>query len=104
MSTFLSVLAQVEVPNSPTTIYTVPALTETDAKEINLRNTSVSPITIEIWVNGSSNVNSIIKVTLSAGDFAILDHTITLEAGDTIVAEASAASSITMTIFGLEFT
>lgn len=54
------VLAQGQLPNSATTLYTVPASTQTLIKEIQLANTTASPVSgIVLYVNGVAAGNQI---------------------------------------------
>lgn len=96
-------LAQVQAPNSVGAIYTVPASTQTIIKHIRVVNTSGGAVTIKLWHDGTTDSNTILPaVSIAAGEWAEFDGTILMEASDTLQAEASAATSITLTIYGLE--
>lgn len=100
-------LDQRAVPNTATTVYTVPSSPSTQAivKSIRAVNTSASSATIKIWQGGTADANVILPATtIDAGGFAEWEGTMTMAAADYIAAQASAATSITMTINGLEIT
>jgi len=85
------------------TLYTVPAGTETIVKEITLVNFSGSTRTVKMWHDGVANSNYILPAaSITAGGWANFDGVITMDPGDTLRAEASAAASITYTVYGLE--
>ena len=86
-------------------LYTVPVATETIVKQMTVVNFSGAIATIEIWQGGLVDANMIQpSVSFPAGGFATFDGVITMEAGETIVAEASAAASFTVTVYGAEIT
>jgi hypothetical protein len=98
-------LAQTEVAGFPSTstLYTVPASTETVIRHIRIVNTSVSDRTIKLWHDGTANSNVILPATtVKAGGWTEFDGTITMETGDTLVGQASAGASLTLTAYGLE--
>jgi hypothetical protein len=98
-------LDQRAVPNTATTVYTVPSSTQAIVKSIRAVNTSASSATIKIWQGGTADANVILPATtIDAGGFAEWEGTMTMAAADYIAAQASAATSITMTINGLEIT
>jgi len=72
-------------------------------KHITLVNYSVSNRTVKLWHDGNADTNYIMpEVTIQAGGWAEFDGVICMEAADTLKADASAATSITYTIHGLE--
>lgn len=97
-------LAQVQVAATPTTIYTVPADTQTVIKTINIVNTDASnPHTITLWHDGSGNVNMILPpVVILAGGFAVFEGEYSMETSDTLVADADAGTVLTITVTGLQ--
>lgn len=96
-------LGQGTLTGGQDTLYTVPAGTETIVKEMTLVNFSGAARTVKMWHDGVANSNYILPAALiTAGGWANFDGVITMEAGDTLRAEASAAASITYTVYGLE--
>lgn len=98
-------LYQGQVPATATTLYTVPAVTQTIVKHIRAVNTSGTARTIRLWHDGTADANAILPpVSLAPGEWAEFDGSILAEAADTISGQASAATAITVTIYGLEIT
>lgn len=98
-------LAQAQVAASPstTTLYTVPASTQTVVRHIRMVNTTGTDRTLKLWHDGTNNVNVILPpTTIKAGGWAEFDGTLTFEASDTLISQASAGSAITVTVYGLE--
>ena len=72
-------------------------------RSIVLVNTTGGAITVSLFVNGSANANKILDtVSIGAGQRVELNTVMTLAATNTIQGVASAATSVTMTVFGLE--
>jgi hypothetical protein len=99
-------LAQLEVltgaPALVTPVYTATGVTAL-IKGMRLVSTDASPRTCKIWHDGAADVNLILPaVTIDPNGFAENDTTVILEPGDTLYAQASAATSITLTLYGLE--
>lgn len=85
-------------------LYTVPEETETAIKHIRLVNYSGAGTTVKLWHDGENNNNLILPmVTLGAGEWAEFDGSILMEADEVLKAEAGAGSSITVTVYGVEF-
>jgi hypothetical protein len=86
--------------------YTVPSGTQAIVKSMRIVNYhATTATTIKLWQGGSADSNVILPATtVDAGGFAEFDGTLTMAAADTIVAQAGAATSITLTIYGLELT
>lgn len=60
-------LAQGQLSNSTTTLYTVPASTQALIASISLRNTTASPVTgVVFYINGTAATNQIIQLTIPA--------------------------------------
>lgn len=98
-------LAQVALDAIPTTIYTCPAATQAIVKAIMVVNTLGAQNSIEIWQNGSANVNRILPpTTVETGEFGTYDGSITLQAGESLVGRnsGSGAAGCTVTVEGLE--
>lgn len=87
-------------------VYTVPSGTQAIVKSMRIVNYHASTATtIKLWQGGSADSNVILPATtVDAGGFAEFDGTLTMAAADSIVAQAGANTSITLTIYGLELT
>lgn len=97
------ILAQALIPSTNTTIYTVPASTQTIIKHMIIANPSGGDVSVFLYHNGSSAVNTMLPgVTVVAGGFAENDAPSTMNAGDTIVVRASVNSALTITLHGVE--
>ena len=100
-------LGQSQIPNAPTVIYTVPALTQAIAKFMNVSSpeTNLGAATVKIWKQGAVDANLILPaISLGIGEFAEWDGTMTMEAGDTLQAESDTNNALTITIDGVEIT
>jgi len=98
-------LAQVQAAATATTIYTVPVGTQTEIHHIRVTNPTATARTIKLWHDGSSDSNVILPaVTIEIGGWGEFDGVIYMEAGDTLVAQASAATALTVTVYGIEHT
>lgn len=98
-------LAQQQVPNSATTIYTVPASTQTIVKHIRVVNPSGADATIKIWHDGNADINIILPfATVLAGGWAEFDGVITMETGDTLQTNSGTNNALTITVYGDEVT
>jgi len=96
-------LAQATVSDSAGVIYTVPPNTQTIIRTMVIINPTGGSCWVKIWTNGTADGNLILpQVTLGAGEWGDDDDAITLEAGDTIQAQAETAATITFTIHGVE--
>ena len=100
-------LADGQLANTKGTLYTVAGSTETIVKTITYVNTDSSARTVNLYVkrSGSTSRRIIPKdMTLGIGYMAVYDSEITLEAGDIIEGDASAATVVDYTINGVEKT
>jgi hypothetical protein len=98
-------LYQVQVAASPSTsTYTATAGRQTIIKQIRIANTSSSSsATIKMWNGGSTDPYVILPpTTIDAGGFGEFEGTITLAASDTLVFQASSATTLTVTVYGVE--
>lgn len=88
------------VGTSPATVYTVPASTTAVMIGLNLANVSASQITVDVQAAGAYVVKG---APIPAGSaLSVLDGKIILEATDTVVVTASAASSADVLLSVLE--
>lgn len=104
--------ATTSAPSSATgVIYTSPASTSTIVKSIRLVNThATNSTTIKLWhhadalMSGDVAASAILPaVSIDASGFAEFDGTLTMAAGETIYAQAGAAT-ITVTVYGVQLT
>lgn len=106
MAEAIKKLAQQALTGSPTqdTVYTVPGSTEAMIKKMTIVNFSGSNATVQMWHDGTADANRVLPtVTILAGGWGEWTGAWMLEAGDTLVFEGSAASTFTVTIYGIEF-
>jgi hypothetical protein len=97
------VLSQTQLPNAAAAQYTVPGATQAIVRALVLVNTTGAPVTVSLFVNGSGAGNKILDTySIPANTRIVLNDVITLAATNTIQGVASAAASVTLTVFGLE--
>ena len=85
------------------TLYTVPASTQTVLKHITVVNTDSSARTFNLYFNnGTSRRIAAVDQSLAVGAIYEWDGSITLEAGDLIEGDASAATQLDYTLSGVE--
>jgi len=85
------------------TLYTVPASTTAIIKHIRLVNYSTSSCMVKLWHDGTTDAYLILPATtIEAGGWGEWDGTFIMEASDTLNGEASAASSISYVLYGME--
>lgn len=105
MADTYKVLYQGQLSTASGTVYTVPSGAQAIVKSMRIVNTSASNTTVKLWQGGSGDSNVILPATtVDAGGFAEFEGTLTMAASTTLVAQAGAATSITLTIYGLEIT
>lgn len=96
-------LSQTQLPAAAAAQYTVPGATSAIIRSIVLVNTSGSPRTVSLFTDGSANSNKILDAyTIPANTRVEMNAIVTLAAAGAIWGVADAATSVTMTIFGLE--
>jgi hypothetical protein len=88
------------VGTSPTTAYTVPAVTTSVVIGCNLANVHTAQITVDVQIAGAYLIKG---VPIPAGSsLSVLDGKIIMEAADTLVVTSSAASSCDVLVSCLE--
>ncbi len=100
-------LANVELAAAPatTTIYTVPGATEAIIKHMTVVNSTAGQVTFQLWRDGVADVNLMTApIFLKFNSFGEWDGTLFMEAGATLVGQASDASAVTITVEGDEVT
>jgi hypothetical protein len=96
-------LYQGQPASTGTTLYTVPAATQTQIKYIVVTNTTGSDRTIAVYHDGTGAANNILPAsTIVAGGFGEYNGDILMETGDTLYAVASVSSTLTVTVYGIE--
>lgn len=96
-------LADGQLPVTKTTLYTCPADTQTIIKTITLVNTDATARTVNLYINTGVSRRIIPKnMELGISYSFIFDDELTLEAGDLIEGDASAANVVDYTINGVE--
>lgn len=96
-------LAQQTVSNVAEIIYTVPANTQTIIRNMIIVNPTGPASWVKIWTNAATDANIILpEVSLDVGEWGDDDDAITLNAGDTIRAQAQVADVITFSVHGVE--
>src|ERR1051325_799116 len=68
------VLAQGELPDTVGTLYTAPALNEAFIKTILMANTTAGPISVTLYVNGTTAANQIGSVAIPANGHSIVNQ------------------------------
>ncbi len=101
----IKALADGQLANTKSTLYTTPASTQAIVRSITLVNTDTSTRTVNLYLkrDGSNSRRIIPKdMSMDAGFMAVYDTTFTLEAGDLVEGDASAATVVDFTINGVE--
>jgi hypothetical protein len=88
------------IGTSPTTVYTVPALTTSILLGFNLANTTTSSVDVSVELSGVSIVKD--TPVPSGSALSVLDGKLIAEAGDTITVTSSAATSIDVILSVME--
>jgi hypothetical protein len=101
-----SILANGQLPNTKTTLYTVPALTVAYIKFINAHNTGVGSETVIFYVKKSAGTSRVLgRAVLAANEQSrVIDkeETITLGAGDVIEGQTTTAATVDYLITGVQ--
>jgi hypothetical protein len=96
-------LSQTQLPAAAAAQYTVPGATQAIIRSIVLVNTTGAPVTVSLFTDGNANANKILDAySIPANTRVELNSVVTLAAAGAIWGVASAATSVTMTVFGLE--
>lgn len=108
MADTYKVLYQGQLSTASGAVYTVPSGTQAIVKTMRVVNTNTAAATVSMWhlpsgTSTTSNSTAILPSTsIDAGGFAEFEGTMTMETGSKIAALAGTATSITLTIYGLE--
>ena len=101
MAATAKVLSRTTLTDSSATLYTVPSATTTIVTNIALANITGSDATVDLLLDG---VELLKEVTVAANSTSIIDLKQVLVATDTIAGLASATSTITVHVSGVEVT
>lgn len=101
MAATAKVLSRTTLTDSSATLYTVPSATTTIVTNIALANITSSDATVDLLLDG---VELLKEVTVAANSTSIIDLKQVLVATDTIAGLASATSTITVHVSGVEVT
>lgn len=106
MANDYKVLYRGQLPSSVTTLYTVPASTQTIIRYISVQEATGAggPYTFDLYVNGTTAAYHWKGMSLDNDESADWDGTLTLDTGETIAGVAGTASKLTVFIFGNEVT
>lgn len=97
------VLAEGQLSNSKTTLYTVPASTQIAIQAASFCNTGAGNNTVIIYLKPGSTSRRISRVVLATNEQLIVSE-FTLEAGDIIEGQATNASEVDYVITGAKAT
>lgn len=101
--TFKKLGQQVLAVATPVTVYTVPGATQAIVRHIRIVNTDTNSRTITLYDGGSGVGNTILPITtIPAGTVMEMDVFITMAAAGTLLATASAANFLVITLYGME--
>lgn len=94
-----------QLTNSASTVYTTPALTTAVVRDITVANTTAGAVTFTLSVGADAAGTRLYSaVSIPANSTFQRTGNIVLAAGETLQAYASANSSLTLTINGVEST
>ncbi len=105
MAITIQELADGQLPNAKTTLYTVPALTSAIVLDIRLVNVTAGAITVNLYKKASGGTSRRIldkDLSIAANGSVRVKGPITLEAAGEIEGDASAATSVDYVINGVE--
>ena len=101
--TFLKLGQQILSVTTPVTVYTSPGATQTVIRHIRIVNTDSVARTITLFDGGSGVGNTILPATtVQPGSVLELDVFITMAAAGTLLATASTANTLVVTIYGMQ--
>jgi hypothetical protein len=99
------VLYQGQLPSSTTSLYSPASGKGAIIRHWRIHNSDASSRTFSLYINGTAAANVWFKdVSLGAGESAEWDGTMALDDADSLQGIASAASQLTLTVFGDEVT
>jgi hypothetical protein len=106
----LQIVEGIQIPNANTTLYTAAAKTTVQITKVVVSNPTGSPATYTLWMVASGgsagNGNNVTPPQSVGAGAAVADPNapgLVLNAGDFIVAEASAATTLTISVSGVVF-
>jgi len=96
-------LAEGQVANSKTAMYTVPGATSAYVRTMKFYNTNVATQTINLYISTGTSRQTY-KFELATDESAEVDDRLTLETGDLIEADTTTATAVDFTVHGVEET
>lgn len=99
MAATAKVLSRTTLTDSSATLYTVPSATTTIVTNIALANITSSDATVDLLLDG---VQLLKEVLITANSVTVIDLKQVLSAADTITGLASASTTITVHVSGVE--
>jgi hypothetical protein len=103
MSENFKKLAQAQLGVGASTLYTVPGATQAVIKHMRVANPTGSTVSFKLWHDGTTDSFIIVpSADILAGGWAEFDGNILMETADTLSGLASIATSLTITVYGLE--
>jgi len=97
-------LADGQVANTLTAIYTVPGSTTAYVRTMKFFNTNAATQTVEVDLNSAGTDRQLYRFQLAQNESAVIDDRITLEAGDIIKATTTTATAVNFSVHGVEET
>lgn len=105
MATTPKILADGQVAASKTSVYTVPADTQSIIRTVSFAYVAGAVQSVILYVKKSGSTSRVFaRATLNVGEFAHEDDIGTLGAGDEIEMETTSAASVDFSVMGVEVT
>jgi hypothetical protein len=105
MASTPKILADGQVAATSTTLYAVPALTQAIIRTVSFVNVSGSDQAVVFRIKKSGGTSRVFsRVVLATNEFAHEEDIGTLDAGDSIEAETTNATSVDYSVMGVEVT
>jgi len=102
MTLTATAIADGQVPDTKTTLYTSPSGITTLIKGMTFVNTSSTPQSLTLFANRSGTSRQYVSVTLEEGDMLVADGALTLEASDELEAQTTTAAVVDYLISGVQ--
>jgi hypothetical protein len=105
MPTTPTFLAEGQVASTKTTIYTVPAATDTIVRTVSFTHVAGGTQVVILYVKKSGSVSRVFsRAQLETNEFAHEEDIGTLQTGDELEAETTDATSVDFSVMGVEVT
>lgn len=97
------VLAEGQLPNTKTALYTVPGATSAYVHNVKIYNTNAAAQTVRFYVNASGTSRRLPLAVLAQDESAdVIDQPLQLETGDAIEAETTTSAAVDYILTGVE--